>query len=424
MLPRTKPAKNLIYLDHAATTYLDPRVEKAMQPFWQKRYGNPSSLYKQGKEARTAMDQSRESIAKILNCRSKEIIFTAGGTESVNLAILGTTRAYELRNNKKGHLITSTIEHHSVLHSVEALKQEGWQISRLKVDHQGFVQLKDLKTSIRKDTVLISVMYANNEIGTIEPIAEIGKWLRGLNSERIKKNLPRIYFHTDACQGAGALDLDVSRLGVDLMSINGSKIYGPKQVGLLYVKTGTPLRPLIFGGGQEKDLRSGTENVPGIVGLAEALKIAEARRVRENKRLRNLRDYFIAQLLHRVPRTTLNGPDERLSNKKKPYDQMKPLQRLPNNINVTIEGVEGETLLLYLDSYNVAVSTGSACTTTSTDPSHVIMALGQSASQAHSAMRFTLGRQTTKKDLDYVLAIIPGIVKQLREISSSVKPKT
>jgi cysteine desulfurase len=401
MLPKIKPAKKTIYLDHAATTYLDKRVEKAMRPFWYKRYGNPSSLYKKGREAAEAVTEARSSIAKILSARPSEIIFAAGGTESVNLAIFGVARSYELAHKKKGHLVASKIEHYAVLNSLAALKEEGWATSLIDVDDQGFVDLKQLKAAVRKDTVLISVMYANNEIGAVQPIAEIGKWLRGLNIERAAKKLTRLYFHTDACQAAGSLEVDANRLGVDLMSINGSKIYGPKQTGFLYVKTGTPLRPLIFGGGQEKNLRSGTENVAGAVGLATALQLAQKDRVKENRRLQTLRDYFLKQLFKKNPQIKLNGSLH---------------QRLPNNINISIIGVEGEALMLYLDSYNIAVSTGSACTTTSTDPSHVLIALGRTAHDAYSSVRFTLGRETTKADVDYVLKVLPGLVQELRRL--------
>ncbi len=394
-----KPSKKTIYLDHAATTYLDPRVEKAMRPFWSDHFGNPSSLYKQGKEGANAVTRARNNVAEILICKPSEIIFTAGGTESVNLAIFGVARAFEQAKKRKGHLITSAIEHHAVLHSLEALRQEGWQTSLVGVDEFGLIKLNQLKGAVRNDTVLISVMYANNEIGTLEPISEMGKWLKELNAERIVKNLPKIYFHTDACQAAGSLDLDVTRLGVDLMSINGSKIYGPKQTGFLYIKNGTKLRPLIYGGGQEKNLRSGTENVPGVVGLAEALKLSQKNRTKENKHLTGLRDYFIAQLFRNIPEIILNGH---------------PVQRLPNNVNISIKGIEGEALLLYLDAYNIAVSTGSACTTTSTDPSHVILALGRAKAYVSGSMRFTLGKQTTKQDLDYVIKVLPGIVQELR----------
>lgn len=420
MLPNIKPSKEVIYLDHAATTPLDPKVRKAMEPFWDDFYGNPSSLYGKGREADFAIKNARSVIAGLIGAKPDEIIFTAGGTESINLAIFGVARSNPLVSKdgqtNKPHLITSAIEHHAVLHSYEALAREGYETTLVDVDEQGFIKLDELKAAVRPETILISVMYANNEIGTIEPIAEIGKWLKALNIERVAAKLPKIYFHTDACQAAGALDVSVQNLGVDLMTINGSKMYGPKQAGFLYVKAGTKLRPLIYGGGQERNFRSGTENVPGIVGLAEAFRIAQEGREAENARLIELRDYFIDQLFEKIPKIVLNGPDERniesgISNIEK------GTQRLPNNINISILDIEGEALLLYLDSYNIAMSTGSACTSTSLDPSHVILAIGRPYEYAHGSMRFTLGHATTKKHIDYVLEVMPAIVEELRRIS-------
>lgn len=409
MLPQIKPSEKSIYLDHAATTYLDPRVKEAMEPFWDDYYGNPSSLYKKGREALNATSTARKTIAGILNCKSDEIVFTAGGSESINLAILGAARQWRLHNPSGGHIIASAIEHHAVLHSLDALKQEGFTFTLIDVDQDGFIKLDELKLAIQPDTILVSVMYANNEIGTIEPIFEIGKWLKVLNEQRLADKLPKILFHTDACQAAGALELDVQKLGVDMLSANGSKIYGPKQTGFLFLRSGVRVRPLIFGGGQEKNLRSGTENVAGIVGLAEALRLAQAERDEENKRLQELRDYFMNEIEAKVPKIVFNGPDER-----KPHDKM---LRLPNNINVSILDIEGEALLLYLDSYNIAMSTGSACTSTSLDPSHVILAIGRPYEYAHGSMRFTLGKQTTKEDINYVMTVLPGIVEELRRIS-------
>lgn len=408
MLPNVPKSKKLIYLDHAATTYLDPRVKQAMEPFWSEAYGNPSSLYGKGREARGAISSARQTIAKTINSRAEEIIFTAGGSESVNLAIFGVAREFELKNKRKAHLITTTIEHHSVLRSFEALEQEGWKVSYINVDSEGLIKLNELKGAVRPDTILISVMYANNEIGTIEPVAEIGKWIKAFNVERAQRGFPRILFHTDACQAAGALDLNVAKLGVDLMTLNASKIYGPKQVGTLFVKASTPLRPLIFGGGQEKNLRSGTENVAGVVGLAEALRLVQMDRLKENKRLKKLRDYFLEKIFTNISQVVLNGPDGRGDG----------IARLPNNINISILGLEGEILLLYLDSYNIAVSTGSACATGSPSPSHVLAALGRSNNYVLGNLRLTLGKQTTQTDLDYVMKVLPGIVSELRQAKS------
>jgi cysteine desulfurase len=403
MLPKVKPAKKPIYLDYAATTPLDRRVFNAMRPFLTASYGNPSSLYKQGREALAAINEARQDIANIINAKPQEIVFTAGGTESINLAIFGTARHYELTHQNKGHIIASSIEHPAVLESLTALKREGWKTTLVGVDDQGFIKLKELKKSILSETVLISLMYANNEIGTIQPLAQIGNWLRKLNTERTKKNLPPVLFHTDAAQAAGTLNINVNHLGVDLLSANGSKMYGPKQTGFLYIRSGVTLRPLIYGGGQEKSLRSGTENVAGAVGLAKALEIGDKLRDKENKRVLRLRDYFIDQLFKRIEIISLNGPRD---------------QRLPNNINVSIAGVEGEVVMLYLDSYNIAVSTGSACSSASADPSHVLLALGKSKEQAKGSLRFTLGRTTTKQELDYTLRVLTELVKELRKIKN------
>ena len=415
MLPKIKPSKKVIYLDHAATTYLDPRVKKTMEPFWIDYFGNPSTLYKKGREADNAIKVARANIAKILNTKPDQIIFTAGGSESINLAILGVARQWRLQNPTGGHIISTVIEHHAVLHSLDALKQEGFETTLIDVDEFGFINLEDLKKAVRPDTILISVMYANNEIGTIEPIYKIGKWVKENNEVRIKNKEPRIVFHTDACQAAGSLDLDVQKLNIDLLSANGSKIYGPKQTGFLYVGSGIRLRPLIFGGGQEKNLRSGTENVAGIVGLSEALVLAQKAKSKENKRLQVLRDYFMDQLQKKIPKIVFNGPDERGSKNK--FNDRDRSVRLPNNINVSILDIEGEALMLYLDSYNIAMSTGSACTSTSLDPSHVILAIGKPYEYAHGSMRFTLGKQNTKADIDYVMKVLPGIVEELRRIS-------
>lgn len=413
--PKLKPSKKLIYLDHAATTPVHPKVAKAMQPFLQSSYGNPSSLYRVGQQAKTSLQQARQTIANILHTSPKEIVFTAGGTESINLAIFGVARQYELEHKQKGHIISTTTEHHAVLHSLEALKQEGWNITLVDVDRDGAVKLDELKKAVKKNTVLVSVMYANNEIGTIQPIAEIGKWLAGLNKARANKKLSKIYFHSDACQAGNSLDLTSYKLGVDLLSVNGSKIYGPKQTGFLYVKSGTPLRPLIFGGGQEKNLRSGTENVAGSVGLATALELAQKTREATNKKVRTLRDWLLTKILKSIKGAELNGIDDRTV-KANPHLLNQGLQRLPNNINISITGIEGEAAMFYLDSYNVAVSTGSACTSTSTDPSHVLLALGKTQEHAYSSLRITLGDSTTKAEAEYGFKALQTVVQQLRKI--------
>lgn len=388
-----------VYLDHAATTYMDPRVKMAMESYWEQEYGNPSSLYKKGRRAKDALDEARLQVARILNSRPEELVFTGGGTEAINLAIFGSARMYQDRGK---HIITSKIEHHAVLHSCEALKKEGFEITYLDVDEYGLVKPEDVKKALRPDTILVSIMYANNEIGTIEPIQEIGKVIRDY-----KKDLKRIatdppFFHTDACQAAGVLNMDVQELGVDMFAMNGSKIYGPKGVGCLYLKRGTRIRPLIYGGGQENNLRSGTENVPGIIGFARAFELAQKESEAENVRLTNLRDYFIQEFIKKIPKVILNGHPEK---------------RLPNNVNLSVLDIEGEAVVLYLDAKGIYISTGSACTSITLDPSHVILAIGRPYEYAHGSLRFTLGRKTTKEDLDYVLEVMPGIADKLRRIS-------
>ncbi len=390
-----------IYLDHAATTYLDPQVKKAMEPFWEKDFGNASTIYKEGVDARNAMNASRKTIASIIGAHPDEIIFTNGGTESDNLAIFGVARQY-----KSKHIITSKIEHHAVLNSCQALEKEaclparqGFKITYLKVDKDGIVDLKQLKKSLNKNTILVSVMYANNEIGVVQPIREIVKIIRDFK----KRHGVGPLFHTDAIQAAGYLDLNVERLGADLMSLNASKIYGPKGIGCLYIKRGVKLAPIIFGGGQERGLRPGTENIPGIVGLAKALEISQKMKEKETKRLSILRNYLIKGVLKKIPKSSLNGC-------------LAP--RLPNNANMVIPNIEGESLVLYLDAQGVSCSTGSACTSQDLEPSHVITALGKSKEDAHCSVRFTLGRKTTKSEIDYLLKILPAIFKKLKGIST------
>jgi cysteine desulfurase len=389
-----------IYLDHASTTPIDKQVLKAMNVCFEKIYGNPGSLHKQGYTAKEVLTNARQKVAKVLNCAPQEIIFTGSGTESDNLAILGVARA----NKQVGSsIICSSIEHHAVLNSVEHLKETGFETVLVEVDQNGVINLADLKNKITDQTVLVSVMYANNEIGTIQPVKEISKIIKETRLDRQKRGIKTlIYFHTDACQAAGYLELDVNSLGVDLLTLNGSKIYGPKGTGVLYVRTGVNIKPIIFGGGQEGGKRSGTENVPGIVGLAKALEISDKKRKIESKRETKLRDYFIKNIIKNITRVILNGHPE---------------NRLPNNINISVLDIEGEAMLLWLDKYGIAVSTGSACDSKSLEPSHVIMALGKSYEFANSNLRFTLGRSTTKKDIDYVLAVLPKIVQDLRKIS-------
>lgn len=398
--PNKPKTKKLIYLDHAATTYVDEQVFASMKPYMTEIFGNPSSLYEIGRVANGELNDARRKVAEILNAMHNNIFFTGGGTESDNLAILGTARKHK---DGGKHIITTKIEHHAVLYACQQLEKEGFEITYLDVDSQGFISPKKVRDAIRPDTILVSIMYANNEIGTVEPIADIG---REILKYRKEKNSIYPFFHTDACQAGGVLELDVEKLHVDLMTLNGSKIYGPKGVGILYKRRGVNIVPLIYGGGQEMNLRSGTENLAGIVGFTKALEIAQKNRQDENMRLVDLRNYFYAEIQKKIPKIKLNGPD--LGNE---------LVRLPNNLNVTFLDVEGEAVLLYLDSYGIYCSTGSACASLSLDPSHVLLALGLPYEYAHGSLRFTLGHCNTKEDVDYVMEYLPAIVERLREIS-------
>jgi len=379
----------IIYLDNAATTPTSPEVVKAMAPFWSEKYGNPGSLHAKGFEARAALDKAREIAGNRLNCAASEIIFTGSGTESANLALFGFCR----KNRQKGnHIITQRTEHHAVLDSCAALEKEGYSVTYLDVDKHGLVCKEQLERAIRKETILITIMYANNEIGTVQDI-------RGLAETARKHN---VVFHTDACQAGGSLDIDVKNLGVDLMTLNGSKIYGPKGTGLLYVRSGIKIQPVIYGGGQENGLRSGTENVAGVVGFATALELAQKEREKESKRLAALRDYLISKVLKEISRTYLNGH---------------PTQRLPNNASFTILDVEGESMILRLSEKGICASTGSACTSRSLEPSHVLQAIGLPKEVAHGSLRFSLGKGTTKADIDYTVKELKRIVEELRKIS-------
>jgi cysteine desulfurase len=381
---------NEIYLDNAATTYVDPRVKAVMEKYWTEDFGNPGSFHTAGLRALNALNSARAQVAKIMNCAVEEVIFTGSGTESINQAIKGAFRA----NKAKGkHLITSTTEHPAVLETLEYLeKHEGAEVTRVKVDRYGRVSPEVLEKAIRPDTILISIMYANNEIGTINDIPAL--------AAVAKKH--RVLFHTDACQAGGVLDIDTKKLGADLVTINGSKIYAPKGVGVLYMRRGVQVHPLIHGGGQEFRMRSGTENVPLIVGFATALQLAHQEREAENKRQAALRDKLINGILSTVPKTFLNGH---------------PTERLPNNVNISFMDIEGEALLLHLNEHGICASTGSACTSKSLDPSHVILALGLPYEASHGSIRFTLGKQTTEESINKVIEVLPNIVKGLRNIS-------
>ena len=376
------------YLDNSATTKVRKEVKEEMLKYFDEVYGNPGSFHGKGMEAKDALDNSRDKISKILNCKPNEIIFTSGGTESINLALKGLVKGKE-----KPHIITTKVEHHAVLHTCEYLeKYENCEVTYLDVDKYGMVTPEQVEKAIKENTILISVMYAKNEIGTVNPIKEIGEIARKHN----------IYFHSDGCQAAGYLDMDVNNLNVDLFKINSSKIYGPKGIGLLYIKQGIQLVPLIHGGGQERNLRSGTENIPAIAGFTKALELAQEERNIEVKRLTILRDKLINGILKSIPKTFLNGHPEK---------------RLPNNVNITILDIEGEALILYLNEYNIYCSTGSACTSQTLDPSHVVIATGLPYEAAHGSLRFTLGKETTEEDINKVIEVLPNIVKILRDIS-------
>ena len=383
-------------MDYAAATPLDPRVLKAMLPYLQTEYGNPSSLHHKGASARKAVEAARKSVATVLGAGSEEVIFTAGGTESCNLAILGAAQAA-----RKGHIVTTAIEHHAVLDPIKQLIKQGWKVTVLKVNKEGLVNPGDVQKALRKDTVLVSVMYANNEIGTIQPIAEIGKLLGRENQARAKRKGVPVLFHTDASSACSSLDINVNKLGVDLLTASSSKFYGPKGAGFLYVRKGTALNAIIHGGGQEKNLRSGTENVSGIVGLASALVLAEQHKHPENLRLSKLQAYVFKEVLSRVKNVMVNGTVE-------------PNKRLANNLNFTIPGIEGEALMLYLDASGICVSTGSACATGSTDASHVLLAIGRSSAQAKQSIRVSLGKDTSMDDIKYFLKALYEKIQLLK----------
>jgi cysteine desulfurase len=382
-------ADGTIYLDHAATTPTDPRVVEAMLPYFIDQFGNPGGVYAIGRRAAAAVDDARETVAQIVHCRPTEVIFTSGGTESDNLAIKGVAQALRSRGR---HLITSAIEHHAVLHTFQALEQEGWRVTYLPVDEMGRVRVEDVAAALADDTVLVSIMLANNEIGTIQPIAAIGELCRSR----------KVVFHTDAVQGGGLLDLDVTKLHVDALSLSAHKFYGPKGVGILYLRTGTRISPQIHGGSQERNRRAGTENVAGIVGAATALALAQSEREAETGRLIPLRDRLIAGVLA-LPGSRLTGH---------------PTGRLANNASFAFEGIEGESLLLNLDLQGIAASSGSACTSAVVDPSHVLLALGLDDAWNRGHLRLTLGHSTTAEDIDRVQAVLPGELEALRRLQS------
>jgi cysteine desulfurase len=379
-----------IYMDHAATTPLAPEVLEAMIPYFSERYGNPSSLHSFGRETREAVEVARSEVAALLNAEPSEIYFTSGGTESDNLAIKGIAR----KNKKKGrHIITTSIEHPAVLEVCKALTKEGFEVTYLPVTREGLVEIGTVEEAVREDTILISVMHANNEIGTIQPLEEIGR----LAGEK------EIYFHTDGVQTAGKIPVDVNSLGLDAFSLSGHKLYGPKGAGALYIRKGVRIESIQQGGGHERGMRSGTENVPGIVGLGKAARIAKGNMAEESERMSSLRDRMSGWVLKEIEDSWLNGH---------------PVKRLPSNLNFGFRYIEGESLLLYLDAKGVAASTGSACSSKKLAASHVLSAIGLSPVESHGSLRITLGMANTEEDADYACRAIFDSVKRLREMSA------
>lgn len=384
-------AMRRIYLDNAATTPVLPEVADAMRPYMTECFGNPSSVHSFGQEGKRALDASRDAVARIIGADASEVYFTSGGTESDNLALIGVAKASKTRN----HIITTAIEHHAVLETCEYLQTAGFEVTVLPVDQHGLVDPAYVEKAITDKTILVSVMHANNEIGTIEPLEEISKITRE----------HRILLHTDAVQTVGAIPVNVSDLGVDLLTLTAHKFYGPKGVGALYVRKGSRVAPIIHGGSQERERRPGTENVPGIVGLAKALEISQVDIEARAKSVSELRDYLIRGLIERIEDLRLNGH---------------PTKRLPNNVNVAVQYIEGEGMLLSLDMIGIAASSGSACASGSLEPSHVLRAIGLPQDIAHGSIRFSLGRFTTKDDLDFVLDRFPPIVARLRSLSPMI----
>ncbi len=379
----------MIYFDHAATTPVRPEVLEAMLPYFTEKFGNPSSVYKLAQANKKAIDDARATVAKILGAQPNEIYFTSGGTEADNWALKGMAEALRKQGN---HLITTKIEHHAVLHTCEDLEKHGFEVTYLDVDENGLVTPEQVEKAIKKETILISIMYANNEIGTIMPIAEIGKIARKHG----------VIFHTDAVQAVGQLRIDVNRDQIDLLSLSGHKFYGPKGIGALYVRRGLPLPSLLHGGGQERRRRAGTENVPGIVGMAKALELAYQDLEAKTAKIQALRDYMIEGIYQRIPHCRLNGHRT---------------LRLPNNVNFSFAFVEGESLLLLLDMEGIAASSGSACTSGSLDPSHVLLAIGLPHELAHGSLRLTLGEDNTREEVDLLLEKLPLFVQRMREMS-------
>lgn len=395
--------KKRIYLDHASTTPLDSETLAYMLPYFSGEYGNPSSMHESGRKAKGVIEQSRQEIAEVIGSQPHEIIFTGSGTEADNLAILGVCRAYKHKGN---HLIISAIEHKAILEPAKQLEKEGFVVSVLPVDTEGKINIEECMKLITPQTILISVMYANNEIGTVEPIKELAERIASL-----KNNDGMPFLHTDACQATGYLPINVAKLGVDLMTLNSSKIYGPKGVGLLYKKNKVHIEPLISGGEQEFLKRAGTENIALIAGFAHALKKAEANRIEEVKRLQHLQSFFMLRIKVLLPYAKFNGPLPTTT-------PTGTLTRLPNNIHLSIPAIEGESMVLMLDHEGIEAATGSACSSLDLKPSHVLIAIGQDENIIHGSIRFTLGRHTEKHELEKVLEVFPKVVTHLLSLSA------
>lgn len=378
-----------VYMDYAATTYTKPEVLEDMIPYFTEFYGNPSSIYSISRETKKAIDKARNRIAKAINADPAEIYFTGGGSEADNWAIKGIALA---NKNKGNHIITTKIEHHAVLHTCEYLEKQGFEVTYLDVDEEGLIRLEELKNAIKSSTILVTIMTANNEIGTVQPIKEIG----AICKER------KVFFHTDAVQAIGHIEMDVKNMDIDALSLSGHKIYGPKGVGVLYLRKGIKIHNLVHGGAQERNRRAGTENVAGIVGLGKAIELAMENLTEEKERLTYLRDKLIKGLLE-IPYSKLNGS---VGDK-----------RLPGNVNISFEFIEGESVLLMLDAKGICASSGSACTSGSLDPSHVLLAIGLPHEVAHGSLRLTMGAKTTEEEVDYVIETVPAIVQRLRDMS-------
>lgn len=378
-----------VYMDYSATTFVKPEVLEEMLPYFTEKFGNPSSFYGISRETKRAIDKAREQVARVLNCLPDEIYFTGGGSEADNWAIKGIASAHK---NKGNHIITTKIEHHAVLHTCEYLEKNGYDVTYLDVNEEGLINLEDLKNAITDKTILVTIMFANNEIGTIQPIKEIGEICRE----------KKVYFHTDAVQAVGNIPVDVKEMNIDMLSLAGHKIYGPKGIGVLYVKKGIKIDNLIHGGGQERNRRAGTENIAAIVGLGKALELAHDNLEEHMNKLIVLREKLIEGLL-KIPYTRLNGP--------------RGDKRLPGNVNVCFRFIEGESILLSLDFKGVCASSGSACTSGSLDPSHVLLAIGLPHEIAHGSLRLSMGEGSTEEDVDYVLEVVPPIIERLRNMS-------